>query len=143
MQIQRQVGPLMDPAVLIVNEKTSIKGVARAMSEHSIRTVVVVDDQGAPVGLLTGMDLLRQWGKDIENIPASQAMTRRVMSVAATADLREAVEKMIASKVHRLIVCAGTEPPEAETCRVPVGLISTHDIVQEMARPGSMWWPQK
>jgi CBS domain-containing protein len=48
--------------------------------------------------------------------------------------LREAADQMLRHEVHRLLVVAPDDPAQ-----VPLGLISTSDIVGEMAAPESVW----
>jgi CBS domain-containing protein len=56
------------------------------------------------------------------------------VTILPEARLTEAVDLMLTKEIHRLIVL---EPdlPEGP----PLGLISTTDIVVEMASPGSAW----
>jgi CBS domain-containing protein len=50
------------------------------------------------------------------------------------ASLREAAQLMIENHHHRLLVLDSGDPDA-----MPLGVISTYDIVVEMARPGSVW----
>ena len=56
------------------------------------------------------------------------------LTIESTASLRQAADKMIEHHHHRLVVVDPTEP-EA----VPVGVLSSYDIVDALARPGSVW----
>jgi CBS domain-containing protein len=63
---------------------------------------------------------------------------RDVMHPALTIDrnasLREAADMMIKNHYHRLIVIDKDNPNS-----FPLGAISSFDIVEEMARPTSVW----
>jgi len=56
------------------------------------------------------------------------------LTIHMTASLREAANQMIEHHHHRLIV-VDPDQPDA----VPLGIISSFDIVAEMSRPGSVW----
>jgi CBS domain-containing protein len=55
-------------------------------------------------------------------------------TVFPQASLREAAAIMLQEQIHRLVVVDPAEPDS-----MPLGLISTADIVEEMAVPGSVW----
>jgi CBS domain-containing protein len=56
------------------------------------------------------------------------------VTISPDASLREAADSMIRHHIHRLLV-VDSEEPDA----MPLGLISTSDIMAEMAHPGSEW----
>jgi CBS domain-containing protein len=104
----------------------SIAAAARAMTERRSRSIVVVDVAGRPVGVVTGHDLLRVLGdKDASTI--ADEMSGEILSIAPDATLREAAERMLRHRVHRLVV---VDPIPAGAA--PIGVISTTDIVAAM-----------
>jgi CBS domain-containing protein len=56
------------------------------------------------------------------------------LTIHPGASLREAADKMIEHHHHRLIV---VDPNQEHG--IPLGAISSFDIVAEMAQPGSVW----
>jgi len=56
------------------------------------------------------------------------------LTIHPTASLREAATLMIEKHHHRLVVVDPKQPDG-----IPLGVISSFDIVAEMARPGSVW----
>jgi len=137
-QVNRSiVADVMSDAILVCRGKTPIASAARAMTSAGWRSVVVVDAKGKAIGVVSGLDLL----PFIKNEPKENVTVRDVMHPALTIDqnasLREAVEKMIENHYHRLIVI-DKENPDA----FPLGAISTFDIVEQMARPDSVWQKQ-
>jgi CBS domain-containing protein len=56
------------------------------------------------------------------------------LTVTMSATLQEAANLMIQNHHHRLVVVDPVDPDA-----VPLGVISSFDIVAEMARPGSAW----
>jgi CBS domain-containing protein len=58
----------------------------------------------------------------------------KALTIDINASLREAADIMIKTHHHRLVVL-DAKNPEA----FPLGIISSFDIVEAMARPGSIW----
>jgi CBS domain-containing protein len=128
------VGDVMSDAFLVCRDKTSITAVARAMTDAGWRSVVVVNESGKPLGVVSGMDLLSCCIEDnFKDLPVTEVM-HPALTINIHASLREAADSMIANHHHRLVV-VDTEDPES----MPLGVISSFDIVAEMARPGSIW----
>jgi CBS-domain-containing membrane protein len=128
------VADVMSDAILVCRGKTPVASAARAMTSAGWRSVLVVDAKGKILGVVSGLDLLRfvKDGLD-ENL-----VVRDVMHPAMTIDLRaslhEAAEMLIQNHHHRLIVIDKDDPDA-----FPLGVISTFDIVAEMAQPDSVW----
>jgi CBS domain-containing protein len=74
----------------------------------------------------------------VEDSIDEKLTVRDIMHPALTIDihapLREAADVMIQNHHHRLVVI-DRDNPQA----FPLGIISSFDIVAEMARPGSIW----
>lgn len=128
------VGDVMSDAVLVCRDQTPIRSAARAMTEARFRSVLVIDAKGKPLGVVSGRSLL----PFIKNGMDESLTVRDVMHAPLTIDihasLREAADKMIQNHHHRLIVVDDANPDN-----FPLGVISSFDIVAEMARPGSVW----
>ncbi|MCX6060227.1 MAG: CBS domain-containing protein [Chloroflexi bacterium] len=128
------VGDVMSDAILVCRGKTPVASAARAMTSSGWRSVLVVDAKGKILGVVSGHDLLRFVNEDARK----KLIVRDVMHPALTIDinarLRAAADLMIQNHYHRLVVI-DKEDPDA----FPLGVISTFDIVAEMARPDSVW----
>lgn len=132
------VADVMSDAFLTCREKTPIASAARAMTESGWRSVLVVDAWGKPQGFVSGLDLLNYCDFEGECAEVTVAdVMHPALTIHMTATLQEAAQKLIENHYHRLIVIDETHP---ET--VPLGIISSFDIVVEMARPGSVWQPE-
>jgi len=128
------VGDVMSDAILVCRDQTPIQSAARAMTEAKYRSVLVIDSKGKPLGVVSGADLL-PFVKDgfDESILVSEVM-HPALTIDIHATLREAADKMIQNHHHRLIVVDDADP-EA----FPLGIISSFDIVAQMAQPDSVW----
>jgi len=128
------VGDIMSDAILVCRGKTPVTSAARTMTQAGWRSVLVVDAKGKTLGVVSGRDLLQF----VKNGVDEKLIVRDVMHPALTIDinasLREAADKMIQHHYHRLVVTDKNDP-EA----FPLGIISTFDIVAQMARPDSVW----
>jgi len=129
-----QVGDVMSDAYLVCRDKTPVTAAARAMTSAGWRSVVVVDAMGHPLGVVSGLDMLPVCAeKDCQQVTVSEIM-HPPLAIPINASLQEAANLLIEHHYHRLIV-VDPEQPDA----MPLGVISTFDIVAEMARPDSVW----
>ncbi|HEU0296697.1 MAG TPA: CBS domain-containing protein [Anaerolineales bacterium] len=130
------VADVMSDAFLVCRNKTTVVSAARTLTRTHWRSVIVVDEKGRPQGVVTGKDLLWHVEKDgvYENLTVGDVMNHSLTTIDVHASLHEAANLMIQNHIHRLIVTDKNEPDG-----FPVGIISSFDIVAEMARPGSVW----
>jgi predicted transcriptional regulator len=128
------IADVMSDAILVCRDQTPIYSAARTMTQAGWRSVLVVDAKGKSLGVVSGRDLLPfvQNGVD-ETVTVSNVM-HPALTIDIHANLREAADKMIQNHHHRLIVVDNANP-EA----FPLGIISSFDIVAQMARPDSIW----
>lgn len=130
---RQTVGQAMSRGLVVCRADTPLGAAARAMTERHSRSLVVVDQHGRPLGVVTGFDLLPFVMADQSDVTVTSLMHAPV-TISAQASLREAADMMLQHHIHRLLV---VDPAQPES--MPLGLISTSDIVNEMAAPGSVW----
>jgi CBS domain-containing protein len=121
--LHRTVGDLMTRDVATVRPETSFKEIAALLASRGVSAVAVVDDRGAPVGVVSEADLLRKeaaqtdnsghsagphtWGKDRAKARAeiaAELMTTPVASARADWSVPEAARAMERLRVKRLLV---------------------------------------
>ncbi|HLA98491.1 MAG TPA: CBS domain-containing protein [Anaerolineales bacterium] len=128
------VADVMSDAILVCRDKTPVSAVARAMTQAGWRSVLVVNASGAPLGVVSGLDLLEYCElEDCGDRVVSEVM-HPAMTIHMTATLQEAAQMMIENHHHRLVV-VDPEHPDS----MPLGVISSFDIVAAMARLDSAW----
>jgi CBS domain-containing protein len=128
------VADVMSDAMLVCRARTPVALAARAMTQASWRSVLVVDATGQHLGVVSGLDLLAFCDeRDCSDVTVSEVM-HPAFTIYMTATLREAADLMIRNHHHRLLV-VDPEQPEA----MPLGIISSYDIIAEMAQPDSVW----
>ena len=132
---REKVSDVMSDAYLICRDKTPVPAAIRAMSDSGWRSVVVVGAQGKPLGVFSGLDLLACC--DVEETLDSVLVTDVMhppLKIGMDASLQDAAQMMIESHHHRILVI---DPEDRDA--LPLGVISSFDIVSEMARPDSVW----
>jgi CBS domain-containing protein len=129
---RRTVGDVMSRGLVVCRAETPVPALARLMTERRTRSVVVVGPTGQPLGVVTGLDVMQTWLNGNGTVAAD--LMHPPITVGPQALLSEAVDLMLRHHIHRLVVL---DPAEAEA--MPLGLISSSDILAEMAAPGSAW----
>lgn len=117
-----RIKEVMHTNVLTCPPEETVVGVARRMTERGVGSVIVVDDIGIPMGILTDGDLRSKVlasGKLI-NQPVIDVMNRPVQCVAPDDFCFEAILSMTTSRIKYLPVMDGMKL---------VGIISEHDLM--------------
>lgn len=146
MMIVRDV---MTHPVVVVHQTTPLKEVAQALIDNGISGVLVVDAEGAVLGVVSEADLLvkeqgadairhrplsRFFGESKESqaqlvklgaITAGEAMTAPALTIGSSRSIHEAAATMTARRVNRL--------PVVDDGRL-VGIISRADLVRAYVR---------
>lgn len=132
--VQRTVEEVMSSAIVTCRAETPLHAVARGMNERRSRSVVVVSSSGAPKGVITGLDLVRLASQGGIASQLAGDVMHTPITIFPQASLNEAADRMIAHHIHRLLVVDPEQPDS-----MPLGIISTSDILIEMSQPGSTW----
>ncbi len=120
-----KVSDVMTSNVVTVKPDETIVDAARKMAENKIGSVVVVDDKGTIIGILTEGDIVRRVvarGLDPSQTPVEAVMTKNPITIFEDADLAAAAELMREKGVGHL-------PVVNEEGRL-VGIITRSDIVR-------------
>jgi CBS domain-containing protein len=125
----------MSDTFLVCREENTVISAARTMTQAGWRSIVVVNSKGKLQGVITGHEMVHLAGKPIdENLRVSEFMDRNVITIDINSSLQHAADMMIQNHRHRVIVVDQNDPEG-----FPLGVISSFDIVAEMARPQSIW----
>ena len=121
------IASLLSRPVSTLTPKATCADAARRMRRHNIGSIVIEED-GAPVGILTDRDLtVRVMAEDLD---ASKVTVDRVMSafpvfLSPQHDLRSALDVMLEMGVRRL--------PAVNSRGRMIGIVSLDDILIELA----------
>jgi CBS domain-containing protein len=129
-----KVRDAMHAATHVCRPDTPWAEVVDAMAAHDVSALVVVDDAGLALGVVSRTDLLEAtfvepYLEAWYSLAARHLMSSPVISVRADSPLDEAARLLHERKVHRIVV---TEP-EGSGER-PVGILSLADLVRHMPR---------
>jgi CBS domain-containing protein len=129
---EKLVKHIMHNGVIGCKPDTPLSEVVRILSDTDIHAIVVTGNEGEVVGIVSHMDIIPMHTEDLAKHTASEIMTRKVISVRPDSAVDDAVAVMVGKRIHRLVV---TEHEGDKL--LPVGVLSTTDIVREMR--GSKW----
>lgn len=117
------VEDIMSTPVITALESDSIEAVAKLMDEHNVGSIVVVDDEGRPTGVITERDIvLRVATRSLSaiEVTAKSAMSSPLVTIELKADIKKAAAIMQRENVGRLVIMHKGEM---------VGIVSDRDIV--------------
>lgn len=124
--MQRHAGPLakdfMGKGVVTIMHDANVEKAIRAMDEHNIGSVVIVDNMG-PCGVFTERDLLTRVlarSKDPASTTIAEVASPKFPSISSNENLEETATAMINRK-SRLMVFEGSEL---------VGIVTPTDVVR-------------
>lgn len=122
-EIHVAVGDLVKGPAVVVEPKTTLRGVATTLGDLGIGIVAVMD-AGKLVGVVSERDLVWAIAReaDIDEVWAADVMTLDILSVAPSTPLAKAAEMMSANKARHIFV----DYPD-----VP-GVVSMRDIFDQL-----------
>lgn len=117
---------MTDP-VLTVNASDRVGDVGEAMLDQAIKSLVVIDDECHPEGILTSTDFIEiaTAGPGATEDPVAEWMTTDIHAIPAAETVATAAETMVTHGISHL-------PVVGDDGQV-VGIISTTDIVAGQA----------
>lgn len=135
--LRKRVSHLMTRPPVTCRTDEPVSGVAFLMAENRISSVVVVDVEGSPVGLITEKDLvskvLTRSSWQAEKLVAELVMDDQLVSVKESDFYNQALLKMVRHQVKHLLVMDG------DRLR---GILTIRDLVKTRST-GSLWVTDK
>ena len=134
----RTVGDLMVRDVVTVDENAPLREAASKMVEHRIHRVVVTRE-GRPIGVCSTRDAMRAVFFHNIEVPLERVVTRPVVTIDHGESIDTAIERLVASNFHGLVVTDGDWPLgvfthfEAMKARVLPPLIRKTPVEQVMS----------
>jgi CBS domain-containing protein len=115
------VGMIMSRTVVTISASQSVRAAVAEMTKHDIGSVVVVK-KGAPIGIITERDVMKQLagrsGRDLEQTSESLA-SKPLITVSPETEIWKAFMVMLRKKIRRLPVMDG---------RRMVGIVTERDL---------------
>ena len=123
------VGDIMRPGVITIGDRSSLLQAKRAMVRHGVHAVLVVaTESGDPLGWVSADGLLNWLERDLNALPASQAITEPPHFIEPDAIARYALEMLEKPGVSHLLV-------RAAEGGVPQGVVAPMDLIELVTRP--------
>ena len=123
----------MKSGVITVDLDTPVSDVIKSLSKNHVSGVVVVDEFGETWGVISSIDVISTLKdktlEEIDSLRAEDIMTPHAIEVDPEESLEEAARLMAEKGIHRLVI---GHPHEGR--RIPVGILSATDIVNEIEK---------
>lgn len=106
------VGELARTDVVTADTEATLSDIARTMNEEGVGSVVIVEPDGSPCGILTDRDLVTYGlaaDRDPDRTIANDVMAFNMFSVEATTGVLDAIRQMAEEGVRRVPVTADGE----------------------------------
>ncbi|MDT7874015.1 MAG: CBS domain-containing protein [Pyrobaculum sp.] len=121
-ELPLRVSDIMVKDVVTAKENDKIRDIAIRMYEKKIGSVVIVDDEGKPIGIVTERDLVYVVARALTpDTPAWMVMTENPVVINENALVTEAMEKMRELNIRHL--------PVVDASGKLVGMVSFRDII--------------
>jgi CBS domain-containing protein len=130
------VSNFMRKKLVTIKESASVQKAANKMKKN-VSSLVVVDENGRPLGLITEWDLVRKIC--IRDIYTSKVINKDIMSsplitVKSKSLSSEAVDIMLQNNVRHLLVI---DNESSEDVNKPIGMITPLDFTRSQGYEGS------
>ncbi|MBN1953520.1 MAG: CBS domain-containing protein [Anaerolineae bacterium] len=127
---EHYVRDIYHKGVIFCKPDTPLQEVVRVMADTDIHAIIVSEEEGSrPLGVVSHSDAIARYGEDLSQINAAAVMSPEVIVILENAPVSEAAQKMLGSRIHRLLV--------VDDKNTPLGILSTTDIIRSMR--GSKW----
>ncbi|MEM0453851.1 MAG: CBS domain-containing protein [Sulfolobales archaeon] len=122
-KFQFKVSDIMNTPPIVAHYNTSLLDVAKLMFDKWVGSVMVVDDNGCLLGIITERDLVKiiATGKLSKDLTAKSVMTDNPVTIGPNALVYDALKKMRDYNIRHLPVVNGENKP--------IGMISVRDIL--------------
>jgi len=132
LNLDAKVGDLMTKDLVTVKFSEPVLKLIQRMNEKEISGVVVVDNIGEVMGIISALDVFKLFKEEsmmnMEHLIAEDIMTPFVIEVYPGDGIDKAATKMLEHNIHRLIVTSSLSKKKA------VGIITSTDILREMSK---------
>jgi len=123
------VRDLMRKNPYTVAESASIQDTARIMNDKKVSSLVILDEDNNPVGLVTERDLVRK--VCINDLPTNRVTNKEIMSsplitIDSESSASTATDLMLKNHVRHLLVVNN----ESKGSSQPIGIITPLDLVK-------------
>jgi CBS domain-containing protein len=127
------VSEMMSKTLESIQEMASVQEAAKKMKEKDVSSLVVVDNQNKPQGIVTERDLVRKACiNDIRTsaVTLADIMSSPIITIDSNASASKAVDMMLQHNVRHLLVVDKKDNDNNKDSK-PVGMITPLDLRSE------------
>jgi CBS domain-containing protein len=133
------ISDLTRKKLITIEESASVQEAAKKMMDKNISSLVVVDENSRPIGLVTERDLVRK--VCIQDAYTSKITTKEIMSsplitIKSRSSPSEAIDAMLQNNVRHLLVVDNNKTLDDKEDR-PIGMITPLDFTRSQGYAGS------
>jgi CBS domain-containing protein len=133
------ISDLTRKKLITIEESASVQEAAKKMMDKNISSLVVVDENSRPIGLVTERDLVRK--VCIQDAYTSKITTKEIMSsplitIKSRSSPSEAIDAMLQNNVRHLLVVDNNKTLDDKEDR-PIGMITPLDFTGSQGYAGS------
>ena len=124
------IGDMMSKNLELIEVMTPVMEAARKMKEKNVSSLVVVDNEKRPPGIVTERDLVRKaCVNDIRTsaINVNEIISSPIITIDSSSSASEAVDMMVQKNVRHLLVV----DKKNNNINKPVGIITPLDLRDE------------
>ncbi|MDQ3838145.1 MAG: CBS domain-containing protein [Thermoproteota archaeon] len=132
------VNDLMRKKLITVGESASVQQAAKKMKDKNVSSLVVVDENSSPIGLVTERDLVRKvciQDAYPSKITAREIMSSPLITIESRSSPSEALDIMLQNNVRHLFVVDNNKLPEQKNKLI--GVVTPLDFTRSEGYSGS------
>ena len=127
----------MRKKLITIEESASVQEAANRMKDKNVSSLVVVDEIGRPLGLITERDLVRKvCTHDVftSKLINKEIVSSPLISIDSNSSASQAVDMMLQNNVRHLLV---VDSETSEGLNKPIGIITPLDFTRSEGYAGS------
>ena len=122
------ISDMMTKKLETIEESSSIQDAAKRMRDTNVSSLVVVDSEGKPRGIVTERDIIRK--ACVNDVSTSKVTNKEIMSpklitIAPDSSASTAVDIMLRNNIRHLLVV------DNDNTKKPIGMITPLDLRDE------------
>ena len=127
MKIKNVIDAKGDSRVFSVPTTYTLTNFVREVCERKVGALLVTDEQGKMVGIISERDVIRQCDAkvDFDTVLVSDVMTKSLITVSSDHDIHDAMDILVQKKIRHLPILDGDEIK---------GLITVRDLISAMRK---------
>lgn len=121
---------IMTKTVETIQQMASVQEAAKKMKEKNVSSLVVVDNQDKPLGIVTERDIVRKAcinDTSTSEVALKEIMSSPIITIDSTGSVSKAVDMMLQHDVRHLVVVDNNNGDKNK----PIGMITPLDLRAE------------